>query len=94
MPGEKVQCTRCSKDMRRDNLIRHQSCIVDSVMAGVKRAGLEDTEIKFGGDHQPRNLKIQKLVGKIINDGTRPHSVQRKRLFDDSDELFTADQER
>ena len=39
-------------------------------------------------------------MGKIINDGndgndgTRPHAVQRKRLFDNSDELFAADQKR
>ena len=47
-------------------------------------------------DHQPRNLKIQKLIDEIVNDGnstssSRPYVVQRKRLFNDSDELFAAD---
>ena len=59
--------------MRLDNLKRHfQSSIGDPVLAGQKRARLEDTEIKSGAkeaDHQPRNLKIQKLVNEIINNG-------------------------
>ena len=50
-------------------------------------------------DHQSRNLKIQKLLDEIVNDGnstssSRPYAVQIKRLFDDSDELFATDHKR
>ena len=47
-------------------------------------------------DHQPRNLKIQELPDEIVSDGNSrgPYAVQRKRLFDDSDGLFAAHQER
>ena len=39
------------------------------------------------------------MVDEIVNDSnstniSRPYAVQRKRLFDDSDELFAADQKR
>ena len=47
-------------------------------------------------DHQPRNLKIQKLVDEIVNVGnstssSRPYGFQRKRLLNDSAELNAAD---
>ena len=64
MPSKKVQCKKCSKFMRSDNLKRHGELCHHSQVA----------------DHYPRNQKIQKLVNEIINDDVTPVEVSSSPL--------------